>query len=70
METWNGIFRKRMLTIMLMGATFFCPFGYDLLFRELMLWTGSYWTTDLIFYLISALLFICYFYFSNKWYKK
>ena len=50
----------RAKTISLMLATFFLPFGYDALFALIMKWTGSYWTTDIIFYFISAFFFGLY----------
>lgn len=36
-----------------MAGTFFLPFGYDLLFKFLLDFTGSYSTTNCIFYGIS-----------------
>ena len=52
-----------------MLATFFNPLGFDALFKAVLDWTGSYWTTDLIFYLTSASLFGLYFY-LNKYHDK
>lgn len=48
-----------------MLSMFFLPFGYDALFMLIMKWTGSYWATDGIFYLISGCFFGFYFYFSG-----
>ena len=53
-------------TLVLMLATFFNPLGFDALFKAVMDLTGSYWTTDLLFYLVSALLFGLYFYLVKK----
>jgi hypothetical protein len=50
----------------LMAATFFNPLGFDALFKWVMNLTGSYWITDAIFYLTSAVLFTLYFYLSKK----
>lgn len=47
--------------ILLMLAMFFNPFGFDALFALVMEWTGSYWTTDLVFYAVSAAFFGLYF---------
>jgi glucose-6-phosphate-specific signal transduction histidine kinase len=41
-------------------CTFFNPFGFDALFALVMKWTGSYWTTDIIFYCVSFLFFVIY----------
>lgn len=60
--TWRSSFKQRRNTIILMAATFFNPLGFDALFKAVMDWTGSYWITDLLFYLASALLFGLYFY--------
>jgi len=51
---------------MLLMGTFFNPFGFDALFALVMKWTGSYWTTDLIFYCISGSFFGAYFLFFKK----
>ena len=40
-----------------MAATFFLPFGYDLLFKFLLDFTGSYAATNSIFYGISFTFF-------------
>jgi hypothetical protein len=40
-----------------MLAMFFNPLGFDALFKLVMDWTGSYWTTDFIFY-CAALFFL------------
>jgi len=44
---------------------FFLPLGYDALFLLIMNLTGSYWITDLIFYLLSASFLGYYFYLSK-----
>ena len=55
----------RYAAMSLLLGSFFLPFGYDALFALIMKWTGSYWTTYLIFYFISAVFFGLYFYFSG-----
>jgi hypothetical protein len=45
----------------LMLAMFFLPFGYDALFKLIMEITKSYWTTDIIFYVISGCFWLSYF---------
>jgi hypothetical protein len=52
--------KERLSMISLFLFSFFLPFGYDVLFAMIMKWTGSYWITDVIFYLISGLFFISY----------
>ena len=52
---------KYLKTGSLMLGTFFNPLGFDALFKTVIDWTGSYWTTDLLFYLASALFFGLYF---------
>jgi hypothetical protein len=47
--------------ILLMLAMFFNPFGFDALFALVMEWTGSYWTTDFVFYCLSGLFFGLYY---------
>lgn len=55
--------RKKISTIVLMGAMFLNPLGYDALFYMVLKITGnSYVTTTSIFYLSSASLFGVYFY--------
>jgi hypothetical protein len=56
---------KRLKTIALILATFFNPLGFDALFAVVTKWTGSYLTTDILFYLASALFFSIYFWISN-----
>ena len=53
--------------ILLMLAMFFNPFGFDALFALVMEWTGSYWTTDFVFYCLSGL-FFCLYYLHAKFY--
>lgn len=62
--------KNRIATVCLVLATFFNPLGFDALFALIMKWTGSYWITDLIFYLLSALFFGLYFLFSKTKPKK
>ena len=54
--------------ILLMLAMFFNPFGFDALFALVMEWTGSYWTTDIVFYCVSGLFFGLY-YLHTKSYR-
>ena len=59
-------------------SVFFMPLGYDALFKLVMDLTGSYWTADIVFYIMSLILFAGYFYFSDtnpiiafsKWKKR
>jgi hypothetical protein len=57
--------KNKFAALSLLLASFFLPFGYDALFALIMEWTGSYWTTDIIFYFMSAAFFGLYFYFSG-----
>lgn len=57
--------QKKMGTLCLMLSTFFLPMGYDAAFKLLMDWTGSYWITDLTFYLISLFFFGLYLFFNK-----
>jgi len=57
---------ERLKDLSLMMSMFFLPFGYDYLFKVIMDYTESYWTADLIFYLISAAFFLNYLYYLNK----
>jgi hypothetical protein len=50
----------------MMLGMFFLPLGYDFLFKFILDITQSYWKTDLIFYMISALFFLCYFFLRRK----
>lgn len=52
--------------LLLMLAMFFNPFGFDALFALVMEWTGSYWTTDLVFYGVSAAFFGLYFLYTKR----
>lgn len=58
MKRWLG---RNLHHIFLVLATFFNPLGFDAMFALVMRWTGSFWVTDLIFYLASALFFGLYF---------
>ena len=64
--TWRETLKQKRNSIILMAATFFNPLGFDALFKWVMNLTGSYWITDAIFYLTSAVLFTLYFYLSKK----
>lgn len=44
----------------------FLPMGFDVLMKYTMDYTNSYWITIGIFYCISALLFILYYFFRKK----
>lgn len=57
----NEATQKKLGTMCLFLGTFFCPLGFDALFKLIMDWTGSYWITDLIFYLMSGLFLGFYF---------
>ena len=57
--------RKRMSSICLILATFFNPFGFDILFAAIMKLTHSYWHTVSIFYFLSAVFFGFYFFLSS-----
>lgn len=67
--TWTKIVnqkrRKRIASLCLILATFFNPFGFDILFATIMKWTNSYWHTVLIFYFLSGVFFGFYFFFSR-----
>lgn len=54
--------RKNMGILFLMMGAFFCPIGFDAATAVVMKWTGDYWITMSIFYLLSALFFGFYFY--------
>lgn len=47
-------------------GSFFCPMGFDVLMKYTMDYTNSYWITIGIFYCISALLFILYYFFRKR----
>lgn len=68
--TWRIALKERILTFILMIAMFFNPIGFDALFACVMKLTGSYWITDLIFYLTSALFFGLYFLLRKLWKKQ
>jgi len=57
--------RKRLATTALILCMFFNPLGFDVLFKATMQLTGSYWITDIVFYLISLLFLGLYFYLSS-----
>jgi len=59
--------KRKLGSICLILATFFNPFGFDILFATIMRWTGSYWYTVSIFYFLSGLFFGLYFFLlSNR----
>lgn len=62
----NYMSKEKLSGACLMLGTFFLPFGYDVLFAGIMKLTGSYLTTDLIFYLISFSFFSAHFLLSKK----
>lgn len=57
--------REKWATLSLMMGMFFLPFGYDALFKLILDWTHSYWTTDAVFYCLSGLFFIAYCFFAG-----
>ena len=57
--------RNRIAIVCLMLGMFFNPLGFDVLFKMVLDWTGSYWATTGIFYFVAALFFGLYFYFSR-----
>ena len=54
--------RKNIGILFLMIATFLNPFGYAELFALVMNFTGDYWTTTYIFYVLAFLSFLVSFY--------
>jgi uncharacterized BrkB/YihY/UPF0761 family membrane protein len=58
--------RTRTASVCLVLATFFNPFGFDILFAAIMGWTNSYWHTVAIFYFLSGLFFGLYFFLSSN----
>ena len=54
--------RKNIGILFLMMGMFFCPIGFDAATAVVMKWTGDYWTTMSIFYLLSASFFGAYFF--------
>jgi hypothetical protein len=48
---------ERLSGFFLMAGTFFCPFGYDLIFKTIFDYTGSYWATTFVFYCLSGSFF-------------
>jgi hypothetical protein len=62
----KGIVQKRLASVSLVLATFFNPFGFDILFALILKWTKSYWATVLVFYALSAFFFGLYFFFSYR----
>lgn len=63
-QTVQGIMRNRknIGILFLMIATFLNPFGYAELFALVMNFTGDYWTTTYIFYVLAFLSFLVSFY--------
>jgi len=62
----KGRAQKRLASVSLVLATFFNPFGFDILFAIILKWTKSYWVTILVFYSLSAFFFGLYFFFSYR----
>jgi len=60
------VWRKRLNSVVLMLAVFFNPLGFDAAFKLVLDWTDSYWGTAAIFYGISALFFILYYFLTRK----
>jgi uncharacterized BrkB/YihY/UPF0761 family membrane protein len=58
--------RTRIASVCLVLATFFNPFGFDILFATIMKWTDSYWHTVAIFYFLSGVFFGFYFFLSSN----
>lgn len=58
--------KQRLAALCLMAGTFFLPFGYDVAFKMIFDWTGSYWITTFIFYLISASFFGGYIFLNRR----
>lgn len=65
MQKKKKLTKENLATLSLMMGMFFLPFGYDALFKAILDWTGSYWTTDFAFYCISGLFFMSYCYFAS-----
>lgn len=65
MRVVNGT-KQNIAVIALMIATFLNPLGFDVCFKIILDWTGSYWLTTLCFYLASASFFGLYFWLSGK----
>jgi hypothetical protein len=61
----DQIKKKKVAIVFLMLGMFFNPFGYDAIFKMILDFTGSYWNTVGIFYLIAGSFFGLYFYFSE-----
>jgi hypothetical protein len=66
MKVLNENRKKNLAVLFLMVATFLNPLGFDILFKMILDWTGSYWLTTGIFYLGSASFFGLYFWLSGK----
>jgi hypothetical protein len=64
--TWRKQFLSNLATFCLMAAMFFNPLGFDVLFKLIMTLTGSYWITDLLFYLAAGLFLGLYFLLRSK----
>lgn len=57
--------KEKIATLSLILSMFFNPLGFDALFSAVMTLTGSYWITDIIFYLISLSFLGLYFLFQG-----
>lgn len=58
--TWRQTFLNNVSAVFLMLSAFFCPFGFDFLFKLVMDLTKSFWITDIIFYGFSLFFFLMY----------
>ena len=65
--TWNQTFKKNILIVVLILATFFNPLGFAELFHWVEVKTGSFIVTDIIFYFISIFFFGLYYFLQKKW---
>jgi len=59
------VVNRKVAALCLMMAMFLNPLGYDILFAMILNATGSYIVTTVIFYLLSALFFGLFFWFSG-----
>jgi len=58
------------MMLYLMIAMFLNPLGFDVLFAMILSVTGSYWTTDIILYGLSAFFFGLFFYSKHLFNKQ
>lgn len=70
-EKIKGLTRlENRMMFYLMIAMFLNPLGFDVLFAMIMSLTGSYWTTDIILYGLSAFFFGLFFYSKHSYNKQ